>query len=332
MKDKIYIFGTGSVSEYIFDKIDLNKVEVLGFVRSIVDDTERFHDLPVKSIDSIKESDFDYILLGSGYVKKIQADLLQSGIHADKFVSFIYDDCESYKEIKGKIDEYLNQKYNRSLIYKWLKVDASVSSIYPSVLWKDDLCIDSYEKDFVREQTVKLISDQINSKLINGDVAELGVFRGDFTVVISRLFPNRTLYLYDTFEGFSQNDVSDDSTIRNKKGELSKFKDTSVEFVINRLSRDTGVVVKKGYFPDSFSEHNVNFCFVSIDLNLYKPVLDALELFYPLICSGGYILISDYYAPFYSGTKDAVDEFCRIHNKTIIPVSDFYGSALLIKE
>ena len=71
---------------------------------------------------------------------------------------------------------------------------------------------------------------------------------------------------------------------------------------------------------------------MSVDLNLYKPVYDALEKFYPLLSEGGYILVSDYYAPFYSGTKDAVDEFCKKFHKTLIPVSDFYGSALIIKE
>lgn len=332
MKEKILIFGTGSVSEYIYSKLDIEKVCILGFVRSTVLCDESFHGLPVFSTNKLNQIDFDFILIGSGYVNKIKGDLINSNIHEEKIVSFIFDDSECFNDIKDVISTHLNVKYNRDKLNSWLKNNENVPLIYPSVLWKDDISIKHIEKDFVREQTVKLISDQICSKSIPGEVAELGVFRGDFTVVINSCFPKKKLYLYDTFEGFSQTDLSIDSTVDNKIGEACKFKDTSVELVLNRLNHSSDIIVKKGYFPDSFSESNEKFCFVSVDLNLYKPVYDALEKFYPLLSEGGYILVSDYYAPFYSGTKDAVDEFCKKFHKTLIPVSDFYGSALIIKE
>ena len=37
---------------------------------------------------------------------------------------------------------------------------------------------------------------------IPGAAAELGVYKGDFAAEINKAFPDRTLYLLDTFEGF----------------------------------------------------------------------------------------------------------------------------------
>ena len=37
-------------------------------------------------------------------------------------------------------------------------------------------------------------------------MAELGVYRGEFAKEINKVFPDRTLYLFDTFEGFAEQD------------------------------------------------------------------------------------------------------------------------------
>lgn len=77
---------------------------------------------------------------------------------------------------------------------------------------------------------------------------------------------------------------------------------------------------------------NQKFVFVSIDFNLYEPVKEALEIFWNSLEKGGIILVSDYSAPFYEGTKVAVDEWCKKNNKIPIPIPDYYGSVLIVKE
>ena len=42
---------------------------------------------------------------------------------------------------------------------------------------------------------------------IQGSVAECGVYLGDFAYFINKYFSNRTMYLFDTFEGFDVRDV-----------------------------------------------------------------------------------------------------------------------------
>ena len=58
-----------------------------------------------------------------------------------------------------------------------------------------------------RSAQMRLIAEQINALAVPGDVAELGVFRGDFAVQINAAFSDRTIHLFDTFEGFCAADV-----------------------------------------------------------------------------------------------------------------------------
>ena len=58
-----------------------------------------------------------------------------------------------------------------------------------------------------RSAQMRLIAEQINDLAVPGDVAELGVFRGDFAVQINAAFSDRTIHLFYTFEGNCAADV-----------------------------------------------------------------------------------------------------------------------------
>ena len=66
--------------------------------------------------------------------------------------------------------------------------------------------IDVHHKDHVRLSSLELIADEIYTRGLAGNVAELGVFQGDFAQQVNRVFPDRKLYLFDTFEGFDERD------------------------------------------------------------------------------------------------------------------------------
>ena len=56
----------------------------------------------------------------------------------------------------------------------------------------------------LRLACLRLLAEQIQDRDLPGAAAELGVYQGVFAAEISRLFPDRPLYLFDTFEGFSR--------------------------------------------------------------------------------------------------------------------------------
>lgn len=328
---RIVIYGTGSVSEYILQFIDDNMVEVVAFINDSKEFFE-FHNKPVISVVELKDYDYDYIIIASGYVETLKNNLLETGVSKSRICAFIFDDISFYQDVHQCINSYINNQYNTHIIKSLVKKEVRLSEFYAAVLWDNTRQITRFHKDFVREQTVKLIADRINELDVPGNVAECGVFRGDFTVLLDEVFTDQSLYLFDTFSGFSEKDLEQDQSISNEKGEGQKFKNTSEQFVLNRLSNKDRVVFKSGYFPDTFDLYDEFFCFVSIDFNIRKPVYDALDLFYPRLSSGGAILVSDYYAPFYGGTREAVDEWCVSNNKNCIPVADFYGSVLITKD
>src|ERR1700730_12705012 len=67
--------------------------------------------------------------------------------------------------------------------------------------------IDRSYFDYVRVATLELVCHEINKKNLKGNLAEVGVYKGKFARYINYYFPERVLYLFDTFEGFDKRDI-----------------------------------------------------------------------------------------------------------------------------
>lgn len=164
-----------------------------------------------------------------------------------------------------------------------------------------------------------------------GDIAELGVYRGNFAYAISKAFPGRTIHLFDTFSGFDPADREKDEKFRTSasREEDEDFTDTSAEGVKRRIP---GAVIHEGHFPETFSGcEDLSFAFVSIDADLYEPTKAGLELFYPRLKSGGVIMVHDYISTQFPGVRKAVDEFCDSVSAVPLPVADLHGSVVIYK-
>lgn len=186
--------------------------------------------------------------------------------------------------------------------------------------------------DFIRLGTLELISNEIKRKNVKGEIAELGVYKGEFAKVINQLFPDKKLYLFDTFSGFDEKDMTIELGKKlfhtNKTGHLS---DTSVENVRKNLPHQDKAIFKVGYFPESAKGLTEDFSFVSLDADLYQPTIEGLRFFYPRLSSGGYIMVHDYSSSRYDGASQAVIDFCKEANTTIIPIPDSGGTAIFCK-
>jgi O-methyltransferase len=176
-----------------------------------------------------------------------------------------------------------------------------------------------------RINALKNVSEIIYENNISGAVAELGVFQGEFARHINVFFPDRKLYLFDTFEGFNNHDVNKDLEIGVSQSILNKeydFSNTGQEFVINRMKYKENCIIKKGYFPETAKNLNEKFVFVSLDADLYQPMLEGLKYFYPRLEKGGYIFIHDYISDVFSGTKKAVLEYKNEVDIHYVPMGD----------
>lgn len=187
-----------------------------------------------------------------------------------------------------------------------------------------------FESDYIRASSLELIANEIYDKNIDGSVAELGVYRGDFAKIINRAFPNRKLYLFDTFEGFNEMDVKEELKKSYSTGKQN-FSKTDVELVLNKMKNIENCIVKKGYFPETTVGITDKFAFVSIDVDLYEPTYKGLNYFYENLSNGGYIMIHDYNNKEYMGVKSALRQFSEEKNIAYFPLCDRCGSALVMK-
>ena len=160
--------------------------------------------------------------------------------------------------------------------------------------------------------------------------AELGVYRGDFAALINAAFPDRTLHLFDTFEGFPGEDVKIEAEAGYSKARAADFSGTSVEMVEKRLLYREQARFYKGRFPASFAPcMELRFAFVSIDADLYAPTAAALPLFWERLSPGGVLMIHDADSQQFAGVGKAVSDFCREQGIFPMPVCDLHGSLVL---
>lgn len=226
------------------------------------------------------------------------------------------------------------QNYSREYVHKELH-DCLIPELFELPRKEFYLCAMNIpenhtiiERDFVREQTLELLSKEIRRKNVQGNVVELGVYKGEFSKKINSLFPERTLYLFDTFEGFDQRDTKSE-TIK-WCDRLDPFDSVTVRSVLDTMPYPDKCCVKKGYFPDTY-DLDEKFAFVSIDVDLYDPIKKGLEIFYPQLAKGGYIMIHDCFNIAWSGAYDALVEYCDKNNISYVPIPDVCGSVVITK-
>jgi O-methyltransferase len=133
-----------------------------------------------------------------------------------------------------------------------------------------------------------------------GDAAEVGVFRGASAKVIRLALPDKTLHLFDTFEGLPQKDTEGDLQV----GEYS----CGLDEVKKYLGSEPNTHFHVGIFPSSATQaQDRKFAFVHLDMDLFDGTLAALQWFYPRLVPGGIVMTHDYaYLP---GPTKAFDEF-----------------------
>lgn len=182
----------------------------------------------------------------------------------------------------------------------------------------------------IRLSTLRLLADEINIKKIEGNIAELGVYRGYVAKEMNALFKERKLYLFDTFEGFDRRDTEIENKYENIIALSGKFSDTSIEEVRNILPYPEQAVFCKGYFPNTAENIDDKFALVSLDADLYLPTYEGLKYFYPRLSKGGFILLHDFNSTQFPNVKKAVEDFAKEADFRIVPLCDLHGSAVII--
>jgi len=184
--------------------------------------------------------------------------------------------------------------------------------------------------DFARIWSLVLNAKHALTKCA-GSVAELGVYQGQSSALL-RFYASqfgRKIYLADTFRGFAEQQYEEGMG----EGKQGAFKDVSLESARSIVGEYEGNRWVVGMFPSSITDEmrQDTYAFVSIDCDIYEPIIEGLKFFWPRMAIGGIIFIHDYSSGYWPGATRAVDDFCAQNAVAGCLLPDFAGSYVLTR-
>ena len=232
------------------------------------------------------------------------------------------------KLFKVRIKKTFSEK-NNGFTYKNVFPASSYSPWFD-----DDAFMSTYEiiKDYTlvdiyRCYEIFTLIKQI--EYIDGDVVEVGTYRGGTSGIISSVLNgfklSKDFYAIDTFEGVVKVNHNDPSYKGGEhKASINEFKELFKKLNINLPTILTGI------YPDDFPEFNIEkVCFLHIDVDIYQSAKDIYESLEKKVVSGGIILFDDYG---FKGTS-GVAKFCNDikYNNDYKFIHNLNGHAIFIK-
>ena len=160
---------------------------------------------------------------------------------------------------------------------------------------------------------------QVMKDDVPGDFIETGVWRGGACILmrgISRAGGqgHRKVFVADSFEGLPPPDVENYPQDAGDKHYLLKHVlGISQEIVEANFQAydllDENVVFMKGWFKDTLPtlKDDDQFSIVRLDGDMYESTIQAIEILYPKLSAGGYLIVDDYGAV--RACKVAIDEY-----------------------
>ena len=313
----IYVWGTGcGASELIEQGLNLERISA--FVDSYPSG-ENFLGKPVLLPEQLHLDDCELLIVTTRHTDAVAKRCKQLGIPETNLL-FLKNNYElsDRNTVCTIAQEFLGEELLKKLLPKQ-RIVPTPSQLSDSQLPERDLT-----NDYVRLSTLELLCRRLVG--VPGAAAELGVYRGFFARCINQLLPERNLYLFDSFEGFTEDANASESF-------QAAHANTTIEKVLAILPYPEKVIVKPGFFPESLGGLEEQFCLVSLDVDFYQTTLDGLRYFWPRLEKGGYLLLHDWGSPKLPGVAKALQDFERENGCRIpaIPLCDVGGSLILCK-
>ena len=315
---KLYVWGTGCAAGDLIDS-GLAAERVTAFLDSETRGGS-FLGRPVLRPEAA-DTDGEYLVLVAGRrAEEIARQAAACGIREDRLL-FLRDNWV----VTDRNADYgrVRQLLPPALLASLQSPPRAIRPLPPtpgSPLTERDL-----EGDYVRVRTLELLCAGLGN--VPGAAAELGVYRGGFARCINALLPERTLYLFDTFEGF------DPAEARGQGGGfVEAHRNTSAETVLRLLPHPEKAVVRQGLFPQTVqSLEDERFCLVSLDVDLEESTLAGLRFFLPRLSPGGCLLLHDYNNPRLPGVRRAVERWEAEQGRLrAVPLCDVNGTLAIL--
>lgn len=173
---------------------------------------------------------------------------------------------------------------------------------------------------------IRTRSELLNFIPRNSTVAEVGVFKGDFSKIIYNTVKPYKMYLIDIFEGYMGSG--------NKDGENMEFVMLDDYFCcLKDFFKNENVDIIKSRSSKALSEFSNDYLdFVYIDASHeYEDIANDLSIAFEKIKNNGYIGGHDYDEIRFPGVFKAVNEFLIENNQKISYITEDKLPSFLIK-
>ena len=201
----------------------------------------------------------------------------------------------------------------------------------------------SKNQDYMQQVTAReteILLQELTKTLthnIPGDVVEFGCYKADTSVLYQKLLESmghggvfqsdnhtpstdqKTLWLYDSFEGLPAKTREDNSAAGDafQAGELLVTKREVIEkFKKMGLKLPK---IKKAFFDDLDIIYDIpeKISYAFLDGDLYQSIKTSLHLVTEKMSQGGVIIVHDYNNPELPGSARAVDEWLKSHQAKV---------------
>ena len=165
------------------------------------------------------------------------------------------------------------------------------------------------------EKLLVLVTQAQLVEKLDGDVAELGSYKGGSAILLAQVLPHKKVHAFESFKGLTNLSTQKDN-IRlrdDERGHMpSDFAITDKELqkkIVRRLAK-YNIQLHVGLFSEQ-TKHvsGQRFCLAHFDGDTYQSTHEFLEFFYPRLVNGGRLLFDDFGSIATPGVAHAVEDF-----------------------
>ena len=183
--------------------------------------------------------------------------------------------------------------------------------------------------DLTRLYVIWLNAQRVIEEGIVGDFVELGVYKGNSAKILCEIGKrdNRRTILFDTFTGFDESDLDIEH-----RSVSNVYADVSLE-AVRRFVGEDNVVYIPGRFPETIHKlpEATRISLAHLDCDLYEPMKAGLQAFYDIMSPGGIFIVHDYSSGWWTGPRQATDEFLAGKAERLVLMPDKSGTAIFRK-
>ena len=201
-----------------------------------------------------------------------------------------------------------------------------------------------YSNTMCSKERVKALSESLQSVIntnVPGQLVECGTWRGGLAALMLHYVNlyklDKSIYIYDTFEGMPEPGANDCGTSKRmyeeNKGDWCRAGVEVVRSVLQQVDPSFSDVcyLFKGKVEDTLDiVAPLTIALARLDTDWYDSTKKELEVLYPRIQPGGYVLIDDYTD--WSGCRQAVDEYLANVDKATYNIKVVDGSLVIQKK